>query len=451
MKSAILRPKSLDKDEIRASLRSIRTEACVLCKEVMKVQKEKKRFFYEWVVVACCFLMIFTVLGFGSTPRKLFMVAVPKALGMEYGPYSLSDTFRYTATAVANLFFGTLTVKFGPRRMIASGFVCLISAMMVFASAQTLAAIYLGGALLGVGMTLTGTTMASYVVSLWCKKHKGTMTGLVLCANGIGGALGMQILSPIIAKSVFGYRDAYRLTAVILLAVGVLIIALFRDAPSGAAPAAGKKQPKKVEWEGITLREALAKPYFYVAAVCIFLTGMALQSIVGSDANHMTNAGLDLATAASALSLNAIVLTFSKFLVGFLYDRLGIKKTMLLCDIAMLVTLLLLIGINPSASGKMMAYGYAVISAVALPLETIMIPLITAELFGRKSYAQMLGIVSALNTAGFSVGPPVINFIFDTLGTYVPVFWVYLLMMAGITIAFRYALSAAQKTQKPVS
>jgi len=99
----------------------------------------------------------------------------------------------------------------------------------------------------------------------------------------------------------------------------------------------------------------------------------------------------------------------------------------------------------------MMAYGYAVISAVALPLETIMIPLITAELFGRKSYAQMLGIVSALNTAGFSVGPPVINFIFDTLGTYVPVFWVYLLMMAGITIAFRYALSAAQKTQKPVS
>ena len=416
------------------------------------MHKEKKRFSYEWVIVACSFLMIFTVLGFGSTPRKLFMVAVPKALGMEYGPYSLSDTLRYTATAAANLFFGTLAVRLGARRMIACGFVFLISAMLVFAGAQTLAAIYLGGALLGVGMTLAGTTMGSYVVSLWCTKHKGTMTGLVLCANGVGGALGMQVLSPIIAKSVFGYRDAYRLTALILLVVGVLIIALFRDAPSGAAAApAGKKQPRKVEWEGLTLREALAKPYFYVAAVCIFLTGMALQSIVGSDANHMTNAGLDLATAASALSLNAIVLTCSKFLVGFLYDRWGIRKTTLLCDVAMLVTLLLLIGINPSASGQMMAYGYAVVSAVALPLETIMIPLITAELFGRKSYAQMLGIVSAINTAGFSVGPPVINFIFDSLGTYVPVFWTYLIMMAGITAAFGWALGTAKKdhTIKP--
>ena len=95
----------------------------------------------------------------------------------------------------------------------------------------------------------------------------------------------------------------------------------------------------------------------------------------------------------------------------------------------------------------MMAYGYAVVSTVALPLETIMIPLITAELFGRKNYAQMLGIVSALNTAGFSVGPPVINFIFDSLGTYVPVFWTYLIMMTGITLAFRYVFRAVQKSR----
>ena len=114
------------------------------------MHKEKKRFSYEWVIVACSFLMIFTVLGFGSTPRTLFMVAVPKALGMEYGPYSISDTFRYTATAAANLFFGALAVRLGARRMIACGFVFLISAMLVFAEAQTLAAIYLGGALLGV-------------------------------------------------------------------------------------------------------------------------------------------------------------------------------------------------------------------------------------------------------------------------------------------------------------
>ena len=41
-----------------------------------------KRFGYQWVIVACCFLMIFTVLGFASTPRKLYMAVVPEVLGI---------------------------------------------------------------------------------------------------------------------------------------------------------------------------------------------------------------------------------------------------------------------------------------------------------------------------------------------------------------------------------
>ena len=410
------------------------------------MQKAKKSFSYQWVIVGCCFLMIFTALGFGSSPRKLYMVAVPKALGLEYGPYSLTDTFRYVSQAIVNLFFGALVVKFGTRRLIALGFALLTCAMLVYAGAESLAGVYLGGTLLGMGLTMTSTTMASYVINQWCTQNKGTMTGLALCANGLGGALAMQVLSPIISESVFGYRKGYLLTAVIMLAVGILLWLLFRNAPASEIIPSGKKQPKKVEWEGITLREALTRPYFYVAAVCIFLTGMVLQSIVGSDANHMSHAGLDASTAAAALSMNALALAGSKFLVGVLYDRKGITKTMLLCDAAALAALLLLIGINPSPSGKLMAYGYSIISAIALLLETIMIPLVTAELFGRKSYAQMLGIVSAINTAGFSLGPPITNFIFDALGTYVPVFWTYLLVMAGITLAFRYALKAAQKS-----
>ena len=82
----------------------------------------KKSFPYHWVIVACCFMMIFTVLGFASSPRKLYMAVVPQALGIDYGPYSLNDSFRYIATAVTNLFFGTLILRVGPRKMIAAGF-----------------------------------------------------------------------------------------------------------------------------------------------------------------------------------------------------------------------------------------------------------------------------------------------------------------------------------------
>ena len=407
----------------------------------------KKRFEYQWVIVACCFLMIFTVLGFASTPRKLYMAVVPETLGIDYGPYSLTDSFRYIATAITNLFFGTMIVRFGPRKLIGAGFGFLAGALLLYSAAEALPQIYLAGALLGVGMTFTGTTMSSYAINLWCREKKGTITGLVLCANGLGGAVATQILAPIIHAGAFSYRNAYRLSALILLMVGVVIVLLFRNSPQedAARPGLSPKKAKAGTWDGVTLQQALRKPYFYAAAVSIFLTGMVLQSIVGSDANHMTHAGLDKTAIAAALSIHSLALALCKFSTGVIYDRKGLRPTMLLCDGAALVTLLLLIFINDSASGRAMAVMYSVISAMALPLETIMLPLITADLFGQKAYAQMLGIVVAVNTAGYSFGPPLTNYIFDAIGTYVPVFWAYVLVMVLVTSLFMYALAAAKR------
>ena len=407
----------------------------------------KKRFEYQWVIVACCFLMIFTVLGFASTPRKLYMAVVPETLGIDYGPYSLTDSFRYIATAITNLFFGTMIVRFGPRKLIGAGFGFLAGALLLYSAAEALPQIYLAGALLGVGMTFTGTTMSSYAINLWCREKKGTITGLVLCANGLGGAVATQILAPIIHAGAFSYRNAYRLSALILLVVGVVIVLLFRNSPQedAARPGLSPKKAKAGTWNGMTLQQALRKPYFYAAAVSIFLTGMVLQSIVGSDANHMTHAGLDKTAIAAALSIHSLALALCKFSTGVIYDRKGLRTTMLLCDGAALVTLLLLIFINDSASGRAMAVMYSVISAMALPLETIMLPLITADLFGQKAYAQMLGIVVAVNTAGYSFGPPLTNYIFDAIGTYVPVFWAYVLVMVLVTSLFMYALAAAKR------
>ena len=131
-----------------------------------------------------------------------------------------------------------------------------------------------------------------------------------------------------------------------------------------------------------------------------------------------------------------------------LYDKKGLRVTMLICDGAALVSVLLLVGITNSTAGKVMAAGYSVLSALSLPLETVMLPLITAELFGQRSYAQMLGIVSAINTAGYSLGPPITNYVFDAVGSYTPVFMVYIGVMALITVCFMIALSKAKKGQK---
>lgn len=76
--------------------------------------------------------------------------------------------------------------------------------------------------------------------------------------------------------------------------------------------------------------------------------------------------------------------------------------------------------VSPEGPGKILAMGYGVFSSFALPLETVMIPLVVTELFGSVSFAKLLGIYVSVNTAGFAIGNPIANLVFDLCGTYFP-------------------------------
>ena len=175
------------------------------------MEKKKFQFDYKYVIIALCCIMVFTTLGFCSSPRSIFIVAVTEALGITRSAFSLSNSARYITTAIVNMFFGTLIYKFGPKKLICAGFISLISSMLVFSFAPNAFILCVGGVLLGLGFSFTTTTMVGAVVNKWCKKNKGTIMGAVLAANGIGGAISIQIMTPIIESGKRGYVNAYRL------------------------------------------------------------------------------------------------------------------------------------------------------------------------------------------------------------------------------------------------
>ena len=142
--------------------------------------------------------MGFVCLGFCSSNKSLYLGAITEALNIKRSLFSINDSFRYVATSVVNLFFGTLIVKFGPRKLVGAGFLCLIASTLIYATATNVAIFYLGGTFLGIGLSWCTTTMVSYLVGRWYPEKRGTVTGFALCANGLGGALAAQILTPII-------------------------------------------------------------------------------------------------------------------------------------------------------------------------------------------------------------------------------------------------------------
>lgn len=76
--------------------------------------------------------MVFIVLGFCSANKGYYLDAITNALDVERSLFSIGDSIRFITTAVVSMFFGILVNKFGTKKLILAGFVCLISCMTLF-------------------------------------------------------------------------------------------------------------------------------------------------------------------------------------------------------------------------------------------------------------------------------------------------------------------------------
>ena len=406
-----------------------------------------------WSVVFACFLMGFFFLGFCSGNKSLYLSAITEALQVPRSLFSLNDSIRYLTTAGVNLIFASLLHKLGVRKMVALGAVFLILQCVCSATATNVWGFYAAGLFMGLGLAFCTTTMISFVIRRWCKENTGRILGFALAANGVGAAAATYVVSPIIYQegNPFGYRQAYWLMAGILAVVAVIVVPLLREAPpEGPVTQTGGKKPKSRDWPGMDYEDVKKKPYFYLAAICIFLTGMCLQGLSGISAAHMRDVGLSPERIAGILSLMSLLLACSKFLAGFSYDKLGMRFTMTFCDISGVLATGLLALVSATALGETIAGAHAVFEALALPLETIMLSLFAAELFGTKAFPHTMGIFAAVNTAGYAAGAPVANWCYDMFGTYVPVILFYCGTMLAITVVFQFILNTAYRERKRI-
>lgn len=415
----------------------------------MKEIGKERKFHYAWVIFAVSVLMVFTALGFCGSTRPLYLAAITGNLGIPRGLYSVGTSMRYIITALINLLFGRMVLRLGPRRMVAMGFTSLVCSCLVNSFSTHVVGFYVGELLMGVGLAWTTTTMVGYIVEKWFTSKKGTIMGFVLAANGLGGATATQILSPVIYASDSGWRNSYRIAAIILVCVGAFVVLMLRNCPAdknqtplGDGSSVKKKRGR--EWEGIDYGCLKSRKYYYVCLVCVFLTGMLLQSLVGITSAHMQDRGLTPGVIATALSVHSIALTVAKTLTGINYDKFGLRVTMTVCSVCAVVSILMLAFVSSGAMG----IAAETISSFALPLETIMLPLIASEVFGRKAYGQLIGQIVAVNNVGYAVGALLMNVSYDIFGTYTGIMTAMAILMVIVAVTMQLVITAAHRERK---
>ena len=184
--------------------------------------------------------------------------------------------------------------------------------------------------------------------------------------------------------------------------------------------------------------------------MCILFTGMVLQGVTSVSAAHMKDVGLSGEYIATITSISSLALAASKFINGFLYDRVGLRITITVDCVAAIGVMLSLYFMTNSALGMVLGIVYAILAAIALPLETVMIPIYASDLFGDKSFDKVLGIFVSFNQIGYALGGPILNLFFDLLGSYKAALIFCGILMLAVIVGLQFVITAAQKERKNI-
>lgn len=412
----------------------------------------RKRWDYKWVILIVCFLMEFLCLGFCSSNPGLYTKAVTEALNIKRSVFSLTNSIRYMVQVITALYFGVLVGRFGIRKMVCTGFLSMIASVLLRAYATKVYLLYLGGALWGAGIVFVGGTMAGTIVRRWFHRDIGKYTGIVMSANGIGGAIAAQIITPIINNGeTFGYRKAYLLSALIAVIIAVVVMLFLRENPADGPviqSKTGTKTRSTLQWAGLPYETIRKKTYFYATAAMIFLTGISLQSIGSISIVYMEDMGLSAGFVATTATVSSLCLTCAKLLVGITYDRRGLRFTLLMCQVCAIIAFISKALLTNSHTGMVLAIIACILASIAAPLETVMIPLITHDLFGSAAYMKVLGIFMAMNSLGLCLGSPLGDLYYDLFGTYKPCFWFFTGLMILVMVGYLFVIRLARKDRE---
>ena len=337
---------------------------------------------------------------------------------------------------------GYLIERYGARKILALGVLITGLGYILMLYVNTVWMLYLVyGGVLSIGYNMGFTHSLTTLLNNWFVKRRARVMSLYAIAAGLGGA----IIVPLLSKSImlYGWRTTAIFSGLAFWIVGIPATLIFRNYPEdmGLLPdgvpeveldsetvVALEDEPK------LTTREALQSGVFRRLLLAESLRTFLLASIVLHEIPHLVNLGIDEVTAAGILGLMISISIPGRLIFGFLGDYFEKRKLLA-------VTMILQgIGVLIFAYASNIAHVYAFVAIYGLTYGGC-IPLLMAfrgDLFGRKKFAQMSGIMSPFRTIGNVVGPVFAGYLFDLTGSYKIAFITFtcIAILSGISFYF---------------
>jgi sugar phosphate permease len=377
-----------------------------------------KKIHYSWVMVAMT-VAILIVHALISYCFGLFLKPMTLEFGWDRGALAAVYSMIVLVTGSLGILSGRLTDRYGPRPIVTSGGLLIGIAFILMSQINSLWQVYLiWGFLVGVGFSFCLIPVMT-IIPRWFVKGRGMVMGIAMAGRGVGG-----IISPLLAQwliSDYGWRWTFFILGLIAMVFITSIAQFMRHSPQrmGIKPLGGDEiveveQSRSTAAEGLSFSQAIRTSRFWLFGFILASVFFCLGTIMVHIVPYANDTGIPAITAASVLSIAAGISIIGRLIIGYISDRIGGRLILTICLILITLSIIWLL----FAEKTWMFYMFAVMFGLSYGGFTLLLPVVTAELFGLASLGIIIGAITFMTTLGDAVGAPVSGTMFDTTGSY---------------------------------
>ena len=315
---------------------------------------------------------------------------------------------------------GMLADRWGPRLVCMIGMVSIAMGLFLTSLAQSLTTVYLSyGLLVGLGIALVYTPSIA-CVQPWFNKRRGLASGIASSGVGAGTLILPVVVSYLLTE--INWREALQTMSAGVLLIGLTAGFLLKRAPNLNGNPSGLLP-------GLTLSAALKTPSFKWLYMGTLLGAPVMFVPFAHISAAARDAGVPDAQAVGLVGLIGIGSLVGRFAIGWLADRMGRIKTLMLMQGLMGLSYLVWAGAQDPWMFAVFAlwFGLSYGSIVSL------LPAICMDLFGGRAVSAIIGTLYTGAALGNLLGPVLAGQVFDMTQSYALVIWITLCISALAT------------------
>src|SRR6266446_7551453 len=364
-----------------------------------------------WVALA-----LVTIGGSGMYSMAVVLPPLQAEFGIARADASLPFTLTMIGFGLGSVLMGRLSDRFGVIVPVLVGSVSLALGFVTAGFSQNLlqfTAVH--GLLIGVGTSGTFVPLVADI-SLWFTRRRGIAVAIVMSGNYLAGTVWPPLMQHFIDTA--GWRATYIGTGVFcLLSMPLLALALRGRPPAIADLAVSGAGAPHARIAAVNPERPLGlSPASLQVLLCI--AGVACCVAMSMPQVHMVaycgDLGYPAARGAEMLSLMLAFGIVSRLVSGWIADRIGGLRTLLLGAVLQSVALVLFLPFQQLAALYVISALFGLFQGGLVPSY----PIIVREYFSPREAGARTGTVLMATLFGMALGGWMPGWIFDATGSY---------------------------------